>query len=97
MSEDTPVEVWSDEQKWSYLVRHERLGEILVRLGKLSLGNLESCLSEQEKTPDKHLGEIIVEKKILSLDEIVSALEQQKKSGHTSENSIKQLLDKERE
>lgn len=98
MTEDIPANLWTDEQKWTYLVRHERLGELLVRLGKISLGQLETCLSEQEKSAaDKHLGEIIVEKKILTLDEIVFALEKQKQAGVTSEHSIKQLLEKKKE
>lgn len=89
-------ESWSDEQKWSYLIRHERIGEILVRQGKLSISQLDAALKEQEVC-SKHLGEIIVEKKILTLDEILAALEKQKLINNASEQSIKQLKTKERE
>lgn len=87
------AESWSDEQKWSYLVRHERIGELLVRQGKLTLGQLEEVLTAQENTT-KHLGEIIVEKKMLTLDEILQALEKQKRAVETSEHSINSLKQK---
>ncbi|MBX9687457.1 MAG: hypothetical protein K2X27_12190 [Candidatus Obscuribacterales bacterium] len=90
-------ETWNDEQKWSFLVRHERLGELLVRQGRLSLGQLESALKDQESRPEKHLGEIIVEKKYLTLDEIIHALENQKKISQTSEQLINQLKNKQKE
>lgn len=91
-------EKWSDEQKWAYLVRHERLGELLVRQGKLSLGQLETALNEQTAGGNsKHLGEIIVAKKILTLDEIVNALDKQKRLNQTSEQTIQQLKSKDRE
>ncbi|MBX9570011.1 MAG: hypothetical protein K2X77_14020 [Candidatus Obscuribacterales bacterium] len=95
-SEDLSVgstEKWSDEQKWSYLVRHERIGELLVRQGKLTLGQLEEVLTAQENTT-KHLGEIIVEKKMLTLDEILQALDKQKRAVETSEHSINSLKQK---
>jgi hypothetical protein len=87
------AESWSDEQKWSYLVRHERIGELLVRQGKLTLGQLEEVLTAQENTT-KHLGEIIVEKKMLTLDEILQVLEKQKRAVETSEHSINSLKQK---
>lgn len=93
MVEQEARESWTDEQKWSYLVRHERLGEVLVRQGKLTLGQLETALKEQESC-GKHLGEIIVEKKLLTLDEIIEALEKQKQTQHTSEQTIKELKEK---
>lgn len=95
MAEKESQESWSDEQKWSYLVRHERLGEVLVRQGKLTLGQLETALKEQESC-GKHLGEIIVDKKLLSLDEIIAALEKQKHHVQTSEQTIKELKDKDK-
>lgn len=95
--EQAKPETWTDEQKWSYLVRHERIGELLVRQGKLTLGQLETALKEQESSGGKHLGEIIVAMKFLTLDEIVTALEKQKLINQTSENSIKQLKDKDKD
>lgn len=95
MSEPS-VESWSDEDKWKYLVRHERIGELLVRQGKITIGQLEMVLKEQESC-GKHLGEIIVAHNILTLDEIVKALEKQKLNNQTSELSIKQLKHKDKE
>ena len=87
------AENWSDEQKWSYLVRHERIGELLVRQGKLNLGQLEEALNAQANS-NKHLGEIIVEKSMLTLDEILQALDKQKRAVETSEQSISSLKQK---
>ena len=96
MTEQDSTEKWTDEQKWSYLVRHERIGELLVRLGKLTLGQLETVLKEQESC-GKHLGEIIVDRKMLTLDEIVSTLDKQKQLCQTSEQTIKQLMEKDKD
>lgn len=96
LSGGSPSEAWTDEQKWSYLVRHERIGELLVRQGKLTLGQLEEVLTEQEKSK-KHLGEIIVERNMLSLDEILQALDKQKRAVETSEHSINSLKQKNKE
>lgn len=74
-------------------MRHERIGELLVRQGKLTLGQLEEVLTAQGDTT-KHLGEIIVEKKMLTLDEILQALEKQKRAVETSEHSINSLKQK---
>jgi len=88
-------ELWTDEQKWSYLLRHERLGELLVRQGKLTIGQLEAVLREQVKSQNtKHLGEIVVEKKYLTLDEIVATLDKQNRMHQTSEQAIEQLKQK---
>lgn len=94
--ESSSKENWNDEEKWHFLVRHERIGELLVRAGKLSLGQLDSLLKEQEGS-SKHLGEIIVEKKLLSLDEIISALDRQKEARDTSKQAIRELKDHEKE
>lgn len=88
------ADAWTDEQKWSYLVRHERIGELLVRQGKLTIGQLEEALNAQGENSKKHLGEIIVEKKMLTLDEILAALEKQKRAVETSEHSINSLKQK---
>jgi hypothetical protein len=98
MNEHKSPETWSDEEKWKYLVRHERLGELLVRRGKLSLVQLEEALKEQESSQStKHLGEIIVARKFLTLDEIVDTLDNQKLTHQTSENSIQELKSKSKE
>jgi hypothetical protein len=89
---------WSDEQKWSFLLRHERLGELLVRHGKLTLGQLEAALREQVKSRNtKHFGEIVVEMRLLSLDEMVAVLDKQNQIQQTSEQAIRELKSKSKE
>lgn len=91
-------ESWTDDQKWAYLVRHERLGELLVRQGKLTLGQLTMALDEQAKSQGTiHLGQIIIDKKFLSLDEIVAALDKQKQISRTSVDTIQKLKIRDKE
>lgn len=94
--ESKPMNSWSDEKKWQFLLRHERLGELLVRAGKLKIGQLEKALKEQEIS-NKPLGEIIVENKFITKDEILATLESQKLIRNTSEKTIRTLKEKERE
>lgn len=98
MAEHQESHAWTDEQKWSYLLRHERLGELLVRQGKLTVGQLEAALREQIKSRNtKQIGEIVVEWKLLTLDEMVEALDKQNHMQATSEQAIQQLKNKNRE
>jgi hypothetical protein len=86
----TYFETWSDDQKWQFLSRHERLGEVLVKNGHLSVEQLENLLSEQKKS-GHHIGQLIIEKNILSIDEILQALEQQYLNDKISLQSIADL------
>ena len=88
--DQTPQDNWSDAQKWEYLLRHERLGELLVKAGKLSLSEVEELLKEQ-RSSSKHLGELVVEKKLLSLDEILLELKLQATMDETARHSIDEL------
>ncbi len=38
----------NDEQKWDILTRPEKLGEILLKHGKINLKQLEDSIKEQE-------------------------------------------------
>ncbi len=83
----------TDEEKWQALARHEMLGEILLKLGKLSLMQLEDLVQEQEKT-GKNLGELIVSRGLMSKAEVAQALELQHQADEVALESIKELSDK---
>ena len=59
----------------------QRVGEILVRKGKISAVDVEQGLEIQKKNPDKKLGTILVQEKKTGSEEIISALREQKKPG----------------
>lgn len=87
---DKAINNWNDEEKWQFLVRHERLGELLLKSGKISIQQLEGLLQQQSET-GKHLGEMIVEQNLLSLDEIVNGLHLQEQSDYKSTEAINEL------
>lgn len=84
---------WTDEEKWVFLTRHEKLGEILVRQRLMTLEQLEQLLKEQEST-GLHIGQLVVARGIASLDDILSALNQQHISDKVSLESIIELQSK---
>ncbi len=83
----------TDEEKWQALARHEMLGEVLLKLGKLHLKQLEELVAEQQKT-GKTLGEIIVSKGLMSRAEVAQALELQQQADKVATDSVKELSDK---
>lgn len=91
--EANKFEHWTDEEKWQFLTRHERLGEILVKHSRLTLDQLSALLDEQ-KTAQKHIGELIVAKGLLTVDEILAALERQRLNDKVSHESIIELQSK---
>jgi hypothetical protein len=91
--EDRNFDKWTDEEKWQYLTRHEKLGEVLVRQNQLTLEQLEQLLSEQQKT-GQHIGQLIVSRGVLTLDDILYALNQQHISDKVSLESIIELQSK---
>ncbi len=91
-SENTPP-TQTDEEKWQALARHEMLGELLLKIGKLNLKQLEELVSEQEKT-GKTLGELVVARGLMSREELAKALELQQQSDKVTLDSVKELSDK---
>ncbi len=83
----------SDEEKWNLLARHERLGEILLKLGKINLKQLDELMQEKINS-DKQFGELIVAKGIMSKAEIESALKLQEKAEEEFVESVEELKDK---
>jgi hypothetical protein len=88
--QDEPYEKWTDEEKWYFLTRHEKLGEVLVRQRLVTLEQLEQLLQEQT-AGGMHIGQLIVARGIASLDDILFALNQQHISDKVSLESIIEL------
>lgn len=94
MSAENPnFNKWTDEEKWYFLTRHEKLGEVLVRQQLITLDQLEHLLQEQDST-GMHIGQLIVSRGIASLDDILYALNQQHISDKVSLESIIELQSK---
>lgn len=86
----------SDEEKWQALTRHEKLGEVLLKLGKLNLTQLQALIDEHADS-DQHLGELIVAKGLMSKEEILQALEWQHQSDKVGSDAVMELKDKHKE
>ncbi len=80
----------TDEQKWQMLARHEKLGEILLKLGKVTLKQLEGLMAEKDNT-DQYLGELIVNKGIMNRNEVMKAVELQQKFDKVSQDAMTEL------
>ncbi len=81
---------WTDEEKWQFLTRHERLGEILVKHSRLTIEQLEGLLDEQKAT-GQHIGQLVIQRGLLTIDEILAALERQHLNDKVSLQSIREL------
>jgi len=55
----------------------DRIGDILIRMGKISTAQLLAALSAQLKVPGRLLGEVLVEQGLVQPDEIKAALQTQ--------------------
>src|SRR5919202_5769030 len=54
----------------SIVNRRDRLGDILVKSGLISQGQLHSAIAQQERERDKRLGEILIEQRAISREEL---------------------------
>lgn len=66
-----------DIKDWSDVTEHQKVGEILMQSGKLSLKDLGIALDIQkfEKSlPHMHLGDILLEMKVISSEELQMSL-----------------------
>ena len=55
--------------------RHERLGQLLVRLGKITPAQLQQALSAQESTNTRPIGKILVEEGLITAVELQSSVQ----------------------
>lgn len=81
----------SDEDKWDILTRPERLGEILLKHGKLTVSQLEEIIKEQE-TSGRPLGELILSRGLMSRSELLTALDWQHKADRVIIDSLTELI-----
>jgi len=81
----------SDEEKWDVLTRPEKLGEILLKQGKLTLVQLEELIAQQEKS-GMPLGELILSKGIMSRADLLTALDWQHKTDQVIIDSLTEMI-----
>jgi type IV pilus assembly protein PilB len=82
-----------DEEKWQLLTRHEKLGEVLLKHGKITLKQLDEIMQELGDS-DRHFGDVVVSKGIMSRSELLEALEWQHKSDKVGLESMIELKEK---
>lgn len=58
----------------SIVNRRDRLGDMLVKTGQITQGQLESTVLLQDKRRDTRLGELLVEQAVISLDQLHDAI-----------------------
>lgn len=79
------------------MIRRERIGEILLKAGKISEDQLEKALEEQART-HKRVGDLLVELEFVDEDDLANTLASQLKMGRvnldeiTPENDSMELL-----
>jgi hypothetical protein len=82
----------TNKQKWENITRHDKLGEILIRQGKLNLLQLMEAIEEQEKNrPEQLLGEVLVEKGLITRPDLRNAMEDQQVQIQTLMKTIQEL------
>ncbi|MBU6454623.1 MAG: hypothetical protein KGS72_22835 [Cyanobacteria bacterium REEB67] len=81
----------SEDQKWEHLTRPEKLGEVLLKLGKISLQQLEELIKEQTST-EVPLGELILSKGLMTRHELLEALDLQHKTDQTIIDSLTEMI-----
>lgn len=91
-----PRESITDEEKWEMLTRAERLGELLLKNGKLTLAQLEELVKEQESCA-MPFGELVIAKGIMSRHDLIATLDRQHKSDQVIIDSLTELINKHKE
>ena len=91
MGKDDLARPISDEEKWDILTRPEKLGEILLKQGKLTLAQLEDLIKQQEAS-GMPLGELILSKGIMSRADVLTALDWQHKTDQVIIDSLTELI-----
>jgi len=85
----------SDEDKWDILTRPEKLGEILLKQGKLTLIQLEELILQQE-TSGMPLGELILSKGIMSRADVLTALDWQHRQDQVIIDSLTEMINQQK-
>ena len=58
----------------NYFLEDQKLGEVLVGMGRLKQANLKNALNEQKKRPQTPLGEILIELDMITPADLKRAL-----------------------
>jgi hypothetical protein len=95
MADNEEDKAITDEDKWEILTRPEKLGEILLKHGKISLTQLEELVKEQE-TSGMPFGELVVSKGIMSRQDLFTALDWQHRSDQVIIDSLTELINKQK-
>ena len=85
----------SDEDKWDILTSPEKLGEILLKQGKLTLIQLEDLISQQEKS-GMPLGELILSKGVMSRADVLAALDWQHRTDQVIIDSLTEMINQQK-
>jgi general secretion pathway protein E len=85
----------SDEDKWDILTRPEKLGEILLKQGKLTLAQLEELILQQEKS-GMPLGELVLSKGIMSRADVLTALDWQHRTDQVIIDSLTEMINQQK-
>ena len=85
----------TDEEKWDILTRPEKLGEILLKQGKLTLVQLEELIIQQDKS-GMPLGELILSKGIMSRSDVLSALDWQHRTDQVIIDSLTEMINQQK-
>ena len=91
MGKEDLARLISDEEKWDIITRPEKLGEILLKQGKLTLAQLEDLIKQQEAS-GMPLGELILSKGIMSRADVLTALDWQHKTDQVIIDSLTELI-----
>ncbi|HEY9679573.1 MAG TPA: hypothetical protein V6C76_16310 [Drouetiella sp.] len=83
----------TDEDKWELLTRPEKLGELLLKHGMITLAQLEELIKEQESS-GMPFGELVLSKGIMSRQDLLTALDWQHKSDQVIIDSLTELINK---
>ncbi|MFN4150418.1 MAG: hypothetical protein ACK4IX_05700 [Candidatus Sericytochromatia bacterium] len=82
----------TNEKKWELLTRPDKVGEILVKVSNLKLGDLVKALEQQENvSPEMLLGEILLENKYITEEQLKVSLELQKSQNSTLMKIIQEI------
>ncbi|MBC7474202.1 MAG: hypothetical protein H7263_07900 [Candidatus Sericytochromatia bacterium] len=82
----------TNEKKWEKITRSDKLGEILIKQGKISILNLISSMDEQSRKPEKLIGEILLEKGLVNQPTLDQAIETQKIQSGTLVKTINEII-----
>jgi len=86
-------DIRTEEEKWDVLTRPEKLGEILLKHGLVTLSQLGDLIKEQEAS-GMPFGELVLSKGIMTRADLLKALDIQHKTDQAIIDSLTELMSK---